>query len=85
MAADEEVGAAYEGVFNNTGPELVRLNERGSRSGTALETVSNTEYALSERESDERWRGELRDTGDGGFLSSLGSIASSGGVGGVYD
>lgn len=43
FAVDDEVGAAYEGGFDNTGPEVVRLSERAGRSGTAVGTVSKTE------------------------------------------
>lgn len=75
-------------MVDRRGPEATRLKERGGRSGLSIvgpEVDSSTEYALSERDNDDRPIGELRDIGDGGFLSSLRSIASSGGVGGVYD
>ncbi len=84
---DDAVGAECDGAVDNRGPEATRLKERAGRSSfsdVALDVVSRTGYALSERDNDERTSGEFREIGDGGFLSSFGSIASSGGVGGVY-
>lgn len=84
---EDVVGAACDGAVDNRGPEATRLKERAVRSSfsdAVPDVVSRTGYALSERDSDERTTGELREIGDGGFLNSFGSIASSGGVGGVY-